>query len=90
MDSDVNTPEKFSYTKWDIWDEIVRNCIHNKRGVTNLSISYVIRKDTNPPTMDHSELTIYNTILMTAFLKAASRKIENILTPLVLDTYSFE
>ena len=56
--SDVSTPEKLSYNKWDIWEEAVRNWLKTKRVVTNLPISYVIFKDTTPITMDHSDLII--------------------------------
>ena len=52
--SDVSTPEKFSYNKWDIWEETVRNWLKNKRGVTNTPISYAILKNTTPLTMDES------------------------------------
>ena len=43
-----------------------------------------------PLTIDHSELIIYNTSLITDIFKADSRKVENILTPFVLDNYAFE
>ena len=53
-DSDVSPPEKFSYSKWYIWEETVRNWLHTKIWVTNLPISYFIRKDNAPLTMYHS------------------------------------
>ena len=40
--------------------------------------------------MDNSELIIYNTSLTTDVLKADSRKVENILTTLVMDDDAFE
>ena len=52
-DIDVRTPEKFSYNKWGICEETVQNWLQTKRVVTNLPLSYVISKDTNPLTMDH-------------------------------------
>ena len=73
-DSDISTPEKFSYTKWDIWEETVRNLLHTKRVSTNLPLSYVVHKDTNPLTVDHSEFIIYNTSLTTDVLKSNRRK----------------
>ena len=88
--SDVSTPEKLSNKKWEIWEEAVRNWIHTKILVSSLSLPYVIHKDTTPLTMDHYELIIYNYSLTTAIFKAGRRKVANILTPLVLDTDSFE
>ena len=52
-DSDVSTPEKFSYNKWEICEETVKNWLQTKRVVTNLPLAYVISKDINPLTMDH-------------------------------------
>ena len=89
-DSDVSNPEKFSYTKWEIWGNTVRNWLYNKIVVTNLPLSYLICKDTTPPTMDHSELIIYNAILTTSIFINNSSKVENILRPLVLNTDAFE
>ena len=40
--------------------------------------------------MYQSDLIIYNVILTTDVFKADSRNIENLLTPLVLDTDAFE
>ena len=48
---DVSTTEKFSYNKWNIWGEKVRNWLQTKRGVINIPLSYAIRKDTTPLTM---------------------------------------
>ena len=88
--SDVSTPVKLPCNKWDIWEEKVRNGLKTKIGVTNPPISYVIHKDNTPPKMYHSELIIYNASLTTSVLKVDSRKVANILTPLVLDTDAFE
>ena len=66
------------------------NWLNTKILVTKLPLFYVIRKDTTPLTMDHSKLIIYNVSLTTAALKYGSRKVANLLTPLVLDTDSFE
>ena len=68
----------------------MRNWLPTKRGVTNLSISYVIHKDNNPLTMHNSKLIIYNVSLTTAILKDDSRKVANILIPLVMDTDPYE
>ena len=68
----------------------MRNWLQTKRGVTNLPISYVINKDTNPLTMDHSEWIIYNVSLNTEILKDDSRKVANIIITLVMDTDAFE
>ena len=68
----------------------MRNFLHTRRVVLNLPLSYVIRKDTNPLNMDHSELIIYNANLTTVILKADISKVENVLTTLVLETYAFE
>ena len=54
------------------------------------SLYPVIHKDTNPLTMDHSELIIYNASLNTSILKDDSRKVANIIIPLVMDTDAFE
>ena len=89
-DSDVRNTEKFSFKKWYIWEGKVRNWLQTKRGVTNPPLSYVIHKDTNPLTMDHSELIIYNVSLTTVILKDDSRKVSNILILLVIDAYAFE
>ena len=89
-DSDVSTPEKFAYTKWEIWEETVSNWLQTKRGVTDLPLSYIIRKETAPANMDHSQLIVYNASLDTAVFKADSRKVATLLTPLVLDTDAFE
>ena len=89
-ESDVSTPEKFPSNKWDIWEDTVSNWLQTKIGVTNLPLSYVIRKDTTPLAMDHSKLIIYNASLTTSVFKANSRKVENLLTPLGMDTYAFE
>ena len=51
--SDVSTPDKLSLNKWEIFDETVRNWIKTKIGVTNLPLSYVTPKDTNPIIMYH-------------------------------------
>ena len=88
-DSDISTPEKFLYNKCDIWEETVSNWLQTKRGVTNLLLSYVIHKDTTPLTKDKYKFIVYNISLTTAVFKADSRKIANILTPLVLDNYVF-
>ena len=66
------------------------NCRKKKRLINNLPLSYVIRKDTTPLTVDHSELIIYNASLTTDVFKDDRRKVEDIITPLVLDTDSFE
>ena len=66
------------------------NWIETKIGVTNLPLSYIMRKDTTPITMYHSELIIYNASFTTAIFKADSRNVTNILTPLIMDTYAFE
>ena len=66
------------------------NCQKNKILINNLPLSYVIRKDTTPLTVDHSELIIYNASLTTDVFKDDRRKVEDIITPLVLDTDSFE
>mmetsp|Transcript_15996 Transcript_15996/g.23840 ORF Transcript_15996/g.23840 Transcript_15996/m.23840 type:complete len:787 (+) Transcript_15996:5053-7413(+) len=89
-DSDVSTPEKFAYNKWEVWEETVVNWLQTKRGVTDLPLSYIIRKVTPPARMDHSQLIIYNASLTTAVFKADSKKVANLLTPLVLDTDAFE
>ena len=68
----------------------MRNWLQTKIEVTNLPLSYVIHKDTNPITMDHSELIIYNFSLTTVILKYNRRKVANILIPLVMDTDDFE
>ena len=88
--SDVSIPDKFSYNKWDIGEETVSNWIKTKGGVTNPPLSYVICESTNPLTMDHSELIIYNVSLTTFILKDDIRKVANIRIPLVVDTYAFE
>ena len=66
------------------------NWLQTKRGVTNLSLSYSIHKDTIPLTMDNSELIIYNVIFTTIILKDYIRKVANILIPIVVDTDTFE
>ena len=53
-DSDVSTPDKFSYNKWYIWEETVINWLKTKRGVTNIPLSYDILNNTTPLTMDES------------------------------------
>ena len=68
----------------------MRNWLQTKIEVTNLHLSYVIHKDTNPITMDHSKLIIYNVSLNTPILKDYRRKVANILIPLVMDTDDFE
>ena len=68
----------------------MRNWLPTKRGVTNLSISYVIHKDNNPLTMHNSKLIIYNVSLTTDISKADRSKVANLQTPLVLDTDAFE
>ena len=88
--SDVRNPEKFSFKKRDIWEEAVRNFLQTKIGVTNLPISYAINKDTNPLTMDNSELIIYNVSLNTEILKDEIRKVANILIHLSMNTDAFE
>ena len=88
--SDVSIPDKFSYNKWDIGEETVSNWIKTKGGVTNPPLSYVICESTNPLTMDHSELIIYNTSLTTEVFKDDSKKVANLLTHIVLDTDAFE
>ena len=88
--SDVRNPEKFSLKKRDIWEEAVRNFLQTKIGVTNLPISYAINKDTNPLTMDNSELIIYNVSLNTEILKDEIRKVANILIHLAMNTDAFE
>ena len=40
--------------------------------------------------MNHSELIIYNSSLTTDVFKPDSRKVANILAPIVLGTYAFE
>ena len=59
-DSDVIATEKFSYKKWKIWDEAVRNLLKSKIGVTKVPLSYGILKDTTPLTMYHLKFIIYN------------------------------
>ena len=66
------------------------NWIKTKRVVTNIPLSYVILNDTTPLTMDHSEFIIYNASLTTAVFNADSRKVANLLKPLVLDNDAFE
>ena len=68
----------------------MRNWLQTKIGVTNLPLFYFICKDTTPLTMDHSEFIIYNASLTASVFKADSRKVKNILTPLVLYTDAFE
>ena len=85
----VITTGKFLYNKWEILEETVINWLQAKIGFTNLPLSYVISKDTNPLTMDHSELIIYNDSLTTAVLKSDKRKVANMLTRIVLDNDAF-
>ena len=54
------------------------------------SLYPVIHKDTNPLTMDHSELIIYSTSLTTDIFKSDISKVANILTYLAMDTDAFE
>ena len=68
----------------------MKNWLQTKIGVTNLPLYYVIRKDTTPLAIDHSKLIIYNASLTTSIFKANSRMVENLLTPLGMDTYAFE
>ena len=72
---DVSTPDKFSYNKWDIWEETVNNYTQTKIGVTNLSLPYVIYKDTTPLRMNFSELIIYNASFTTSVFRSDSRKV---------------
>ena len=68
----------------------MNNWLQNKILVTNAPLSYVIYKDNTPLTMDQSELIIYNSSLTTSVFKDDTRKVENILTHLVMDTDAFE
>ena len=89
-ESDVSTPEKFPSNKWDIWEDTVSNWLQTKIGVTNLPLSYVIRKDTAPLATYHSKFIIYNEILINAVFMTDIRNVSNLLTRLVLDTDDFE
>ena len=89
-ESDVSTPDKFSYLKWEVWEETVVNWLQTKRGVTNIPLSYIIRKVTAPPSMDHSEMIVYNASLTTAVFRADNKKVANLLAPLILDTDAFD
>ena len=73
--NDASTPENFSYNKWGILEETARNWIKTKIFITKIPISYVIRKDITPLTMDHSELIIYNASFTTAVFKDYIRKV---------------
>ena len=64
--------------------------LQTKIGVINLPLSYAICNYTTPLTMDQSEFIINNSIWTTGVFKINSKKVANILTPLVLNTGDFE
>ena len=76
--SDVITPDKFSYTKWYIWEELASNWLHTKIGVTNIPISYIIHKYNGPLTVDCSKLIIYKYRLTNTIFRAEIRKVANL------------
>ena len=54
----------------------MRNWLYNKRGVTNLPLYYVINKDNNPLTRDHSGLIIYNDSLTTTISRLTTGRLK--------------
>ena len=68
----------------------MRNKITVDFYITNLPLSCAIRKNTTTLTMEHYELIVYNASLNTFVVEDDRRKVENILTYIVLDTDAFE
>ena len=56
--SDGSNTENFSYKKMEDLGGDSDQLVKTKTGVDHLTLSYIIRKETTPLTMDHSKLKI--------------------------------
>ena len=88
-DSDIDKPEKFSYEKWNQWEESVYNYFTAEKNSLGVPYAYIIRKDPcplEPGQMEEVDHIIYNASLTGPMFKRDSVKVLSILREITLGT----
>ena len=83
----IDKPDKFTYDKWQQWEEAVYNYFAAIKNSHRIPLSYVIRKEPNPiedVKMDDSDHIVYNASLQGAMFKRDSKRVLGVLRELTI------
>ena len=83
----IDKPAKFTYDKWQQWEEAVYNYFAAVKNSHMIPLSYVIRKEPNPiaaALMDDSDHIVYNASLQEEMFKRDSKRVLGVLRELTI------